>query len=116
MKANIFLTAVLSSILLAGCYYDADERINYDLSNDCDPLNVTYTTCVKPIMDNKCKGCHSASNASGGVKLDNYTNVKAHYTASMVTIHAGTMPQGSGKLPQSEITTLEDWSTQGFKE
>ena len=81
------------TIGVASCYYDSDERINISIKNECNLDNVTYETCVKSIMDNNCKGCHSASNASGGIKLDTYANTKASYNISMTAINNGTMPQ-----------------------
>ena len=111
MKTLIFIGAILASILLTKCYYDSDERINYDLSSGCDATNVTYTTCVKPIIDNKCKRCHGSS---ATIKLDTYANLKLNYSASMTDINNGTMPET--KLPDSEIKTLTDWGVQGQKE
>lgn len=115
MKKIFQLTLLIATIAISACYFDSDERINYDLSV-CDPNNVTYNTCVKTIMDNNCKGCHSESRADGGVKLDSYTSVKANFTASMADINSGKMPKNAAKLSDADIATLEAWETQGFVE
>lgn len=115
MKITIFFLSIVSLLVFTKCYYDSDEQINYDLSSGCDPTNTTYTTCAKPIIDNNCKGCHSGNGASAGIKLDTYANAKTNFAVSLTAIKNGTMPP-SGKLAQSDITTLENWQTQGFKE
>ncbi len=105
------------TIGVASCYYDSDERINISIKNECNLDNVTYETCVKSIMDNNCKGCHSASNASGGIKLDTYANTKANYNLSMTAINNETMPPPSSPdLSAENITILTNWGAQGLKE
>ncbi len=113
MKSIIFFTIALTAIVVSSCYYDSQERINIDVSSGCDANSIKYTTCVQPIIDTNCKGCHTGSNASAGIKLDSYNNVQANYTVSITAIHGGTMPP-AGKLSQSDITILENWKTQGF--
>lgn len=110
--------ALLSFIIGAtSCYYDSDERINISIKNECNLDNVTYETCVKSIMENNCKGCHNASNASGGIKLDTYANTKANYNLSMTAINNGSMPPPSSPdLTAENITILTNWGAQGLKE
>ena len=119
MKTLFLTIAVLASILLTRCYYDSDERINYDVPTGnslvCNADSVTYTTCVKPIIDVNCKNCHGGTHTYGSIKLDTYANVKLNYSVSMNDVKNGKMPT-SGKLPDSEIKTLTDWGTQGQKE
>lgn len=111
------ISMIALTIGVASCYYDSDERINISIKNECNLDNVTYETCVKSIMDNNCKGCHSASNASGGIKLDTYANTKANYNLSMTAINNGTMPPPSSPdLSAENITILTNWGAQGLKE
>jgi hypothetical protein len=49
---------------------------NNKCSNKCDTTNVTFSVNVWPIIDATCRGCHSGSGASGGVKITNYNQVK----------------------------------------
>lgn len=119
MTIKILKNTTLLTLLIGAtsCYYDSDERINISIKNECNFENVTYKTCVKSIMENNCKGCHSASNASGGIKLDTYANTKANYNISMTAINNGTMPPPSSpNLTAESITILTNWGAQGLKE
>jgi cytochrome c5 len=50
---------------------------NNRCSNICDTSNVRFSVNVWPIMNTTCRGCHSGSGASGGVKITSYAEVKA---------------------------------------
>ena len=50
---------------------------NNKCSNKCDTTNVTFSGNVWPIIDGTCRGCHAGAGASGGVRITNYTQVKA---------------------------------------
>lgn len=50
---------------------------NNKCENKCDTSNVTFSVNVWPILNATCKGCHSGSGASGGVKITNYDQVKS---------------------------------------
>ena len=97
----------------------SDERINYELpsATNCNPDNITYSTCTKPILDAKCIGCHKTGKTYGNVKLDTYADFQKNYTRSMSQINAGTMPPAGYTLcTSSEISTLKNWDLQGQKE
>ncbi|NTW34075.1 MAG: hypothetical protein HGB12_15905 [Bacteroidetes bacterium] len=44
-------------------------------SSLCDTNNFTFSVTVMPTIQNNCAGCHSGSNPSAGLMLDNYTNI-----------------------------------------
>jgi hypothetical protein len=44
--------------------------------DDCDTLNVTWSGKIKPIIDLKCRGCHSGTNPPQGINLSTYTGVQ----------------------------------------
>ncbi|MCO4819674.1 MAG: hypothetical protein KC517_08615 [Bacteroidetes bacterium] len=50
---------------------------NNKCANKCDTSNVTFSVNVWPIIDATCRGCHAGANASGGVRITNYNQVKA---------------------------------------
>lgn len=93
----------------------------------CDTLGtISYTTHIKPFIQNSCLGCHNTSNASGGVDLSDYTKVK-YYSE---TLRGGTaiivgslrhktdfipMPP-SGMLSNCQIRTVELWISKGMLE
>ncbi|MER3498984.1 MAG: hypothetical protein C4308_10295 [Chitinophagaceae bacterium] len=93
---------------------------NLVCQNACgDTVNVTYNLSVKPIITNKCQGCHSGSNPQGGIDLTTYTNVKAQVTNGKlwgaVNWNAGfsPMPKNGNKLNTCELTMIQKWINQG---
>ena len=114
--------ALLLFAALSTCYYDNEENLNPDLSNNCDLTNVTYTLTVRPILQSYCLSCHSASAASGsggGVRLENYTDLKTYVTNGKlygsVTHAAGfsAMPKGGSTLDNCTIQKLKKWMDDG---
>ena len=87
--------------------------------NDCDTLNVTYAGKIKPIIDLKCKGCHSGSNPPLGIDLTAYSGLQGiALTGSLmgsITHQTGysAMPKNSPSLPQCEIDAIRIWVNSG---
>jgi hypothetical protein len=85
----------------------------------CDTLNVKFSTSVMPLIDQKCKGCHSGSSPSGGIALTNYAQVKATVgngsLVGSITHKAGykPMPEGSAKMPFCDIRKIQIWVAKG---
>lgn len=86
---------------------------------NCDTTNVTYTNVVEVIMQTNCTGCHSATNASGGIKLDTYTDVKSTITSGRfygsIIQSSGfkPMPPGGSKLTDCNIKKIKTWINNG---
>lgn len=89
--------------------------------------SVTYAT-VKPILDNKCVRCHSATgSAKGNVLFDTFPFTITNKTrfpdmptlmrkvVQTVEMPNATMPQGNPGLPQSEVNQLKAWIAAGLK-
>ena len=100
--------------------------LNLKCDNGCDTSNVTYTATIKPILQNYCLGCHSATSAGGGYNLTNYANDvngklgvqssalngslsgSVHYTGTW-----SHMPKGGSQLPACELTKIRVWVDAG---
>lgn len=84
----------------------------------CDTTNVTYSGVVQVIMQTNCTGCHSATKADGGIKLDSYTDVKSTNSSGKLY---GSIIQSSGFIPMppdSKITNcnikkIKSWINKG---
>lgn len=79
-----------------------------------DTVNITYSLSVKPIMANKCMGCHSGSAPQGGIDLTTYTNVKTQVTNGnlwgSVSQSTGFIPMPvGGALSTCELTQIRKW-------
>lgn len=99
-------------------WIDQGARNNGCLAG-CDTSQYTFAGAVKPIMDNKCAGCHNPANTGGGVELSTYTGVKA--AALTGTLYGSVshqpgyapMPQNAPKLSDCEITQIQKWIMAG---
>lgn len=100
--------------------------LNLKCDNGCDTTNITYNGTVKPLLQNKCTGCHNASSAGGGYNLTNYADDavgnmgvqssalngslagSVNYTGSW-----SNMPKGGSKLPSCELSKIRIWVDAG---
>lgn len=93
---------------------------NLVCQNACgDTVNITYTASVKPIISNKCQGCHSGPTPQGGIDLSTYAGVYAQVTSGKLwgslNWDAGfsSMPKYGNKLSVCELTQIHKWIIQG---
>lgn len=121
MKINSILL-VLLSFVFCSCYNDNVEELYPELSSSCDTTNVTYAKTVVPILNSYCLGCHSNSSASssgGGIKLENYLDVKTYEANGKLvgTIKHlngySAMPKGGGKLSDCKTRQIDKWVSNG---
>lgn len=92
------------------------------LNNACDKCDTTdnkYSTAIKPIIENKCKGCHNPASLGGGIDLSTYTAVKTIALSGKLmgsitwTTGFKAMPQGGIKMPDCEIKQVKKWIDAG---
>lgn len=114
MKKSFVALLVLITFS-AGCYFDSEEEL-YGLAGPCDTSNTTYAATVLPILQNYgCIGCHTGVSASGGIRLDTYTNVKTQADNGRLygsISHSGgysPMPQGANKMLTCDISRIKAW-------
>jgi len=116
MKRTIRILLILSVAIIAGCYYDNEERLYPVISTSCNLTNVTFSATIKPILQASCYNCHSNSNYANkglGYKLENYDDVVANINQILISVRLTNsplaMPMG-GKLSDCEINQLQKWS------
>ena len=86
---------------------------------ECDTLDVTYTTPVSGIIQKHCLGCHSDNNPLGDLSLQGYNNVVTIASdgrlLGVVKHEAGfpAMPKNSAKISDCKILQLEIWTNNG---
>ena len=98
MKILIPIGVILLFISFSGCYYDSQEFL-YPQITSCDTTNYTFSGGVAPILQNHCLSCHSNSAAAaygGGIKLQDYADVKARALDGKLL---GTIKHTSGYSP-----------------
>jgi UMF1 family MFS transporter len=74
-RMSRFLFLVVFSLFQVGCYYDNIER-KYNQSG-CDLTSISWTSDVKPLVDQFCIACHQGSSPAAGLLLEGYQDVKA---------------------------------------
>ncbi len=85
----------------------------------CDTTQFAFNARIKPLMDNWCVGCHSATNSGGGYDLSSYNGVVASVTANRLlgTLqHAAgysPMPKNTSPLSDCDITAVRKWIEAG---
>jgi hypothetical protein len=125
MKKTLFATmAVL--LALQSCYYDVEEEL-YPGNGDptaCDTSNVRYSVEVTQIFNSRCNSCHSGVNASAGIRLDSYQEIKSYLDINGSRLissikqdgNASSMPQGQPPIPACEILQIETWFNNNYPE
>lgn len=92
---------------------------NNNCIGSCDSAVFTYSGAVKPIMDNKCVGCHNPASLGGNIDLSTYTSIKVSalngklYGSVAHQPGYSAMPKNSAKLSDCEITQIQKWITAG---
>lgn len=85
----------------------------------CDTTSFTFSKAIRPLMQNKCQGCHNPNSPGGGIDLSTYAGIKA--SALNGTLYGSVtwatgftkMPQGGSKLPDCEIRQIKKWIDAG---
>jgi mono/diheme cytochrome c family protein len=92
---------------------------NLSCDDACDTSNVTWTTSVKPIIQQKCQGCHQGASPSGGVRLETYNEVRIRALdgslRGTVEHQSGwkPMPDGAPRLPDCDLAKIRIWVSAG---
>ena len=106
--------------ILSACYYDSEEALFGIPSSGCSTAITKFSTEVKPILQSNCITCHSnaaAASMGGGIKLQDYADVKTNIVRLVGTIQHSSgfspMPKGGGKLSDCNILIINTWITKG---
>lgn len=81
----------------------------------CDTTKVLYSTFIKPLIDNKCLGCHKG----GTNDVSTYAAVKTLalsgklYGSIAHLTYFRPMPEGSPILPACEVSKVQAWVKRG---
>jgi uncharacterized membrane protein len=93
---------------------------NFVCQNICgDTVNISFTLSVRPVISNKCQGCHSGANPQGGIDLSTYNGIKVQASNGKlwgaINWSAGfaAMPKNGTRLSVCEITKIQKWIAQG---
>ena len=82
---------------------------------ECVTDNVSYTTNIQPLLDQKCVNCHRGTSPSGGVNLSSYEGVSVVAVNGKLlgavshTPPYTPMPYGGQKLEGCQIEMIKQW-------
>jgi len=100
----------------------AKDLVCDDGLGPCDSTNVSFLNMVKPILQNKCVGCHNNSTASNGfVALSTYAGVQAVAQSGQlvgaITHNANysAMPPSGPMLSTCELAKIKHWVSEGIQ-
>lgn len=102
-----------------GTWIRQGARNNSCVNATCDSSNVTFSGSVKPILANKCGGCHGGAAPSGGINLSTHAGVQAKVADGRLwgAINHSTgfqpMPRGGAKLSDCELAQFRKWISAG---
>lgn len=113
-RLQIIATGVILYLGIQACTKDTTTT-----SYSCTGITPTYTTDIKPIYDSyrASSGCHG-SNGAAGIKLNTYSNCMSANDSRILgsiehTSGYNAMPQGSGKLSDTQIQKIYCWIQNG---
>ncbi len=92
---------------------------NNNCFGNCDSTVFTYSGAIKPIMDNKCTGCHNPNNMGGNIDVSTYGSVRVIalngklYGSLAHQSGYSPMPKNSAKLSDCEIRQVQKWINAG---
>lgn len=92
---------------------------NNNCTSSCDTTIFTFSRTIKPIMDNKCVGCHNPSTLGGNIDVSTYNSVRLIALNGKLygsVAHQGgysPMPKNSAKLSDCEIRQIQKWISAG---
>jgi hypothetical protein len=114
---KLISVTILCLALLSSCTYNKEELL---YSNTCDTGNVKYSVQIVNTIAANCVSCHSGASASGGIMLDDFTNVRAVAVSGKllgaITHSPGyrAMPDFAPKLPECRIAEIRTWIRNGM--
>ena len=92
---------------------------NLNCDGGCDTSAVTFNAVIKPLIQNKCQGCHQGSSPGGGIDLSAYAGIRAvaidGSLLGTINHSAGwsAMPKNGNKLPDCDIAKIRIWINAG---
>lgn len=116
-----FLIFVLMVMIFSACVNNKEEVLYPNVSNSCDTTNITFEAKVAPIFSANCLSCHgndAAAANGGGVRLQDYVDVKSHIDRIYGSISHQTgyipMPKNmTNTIDKCQIKIVQIWIQKG---
>lgn len=95
------------------------EIVNH---KECDGNNSSFANDIYPTLKTYCVNCHNSNFAMGTVNLEGYQNILPYVQDSSLIQSVRQdpnvifMPPTGGKIPDCNLTQIQNWINQGAKE
>ncbi len=115
------ISTIMIIILLAQCTYHNEDEYFKDNPNLCYTDNMSFSNDISPMVQESCISCHGKTNASAGINLEGYDQLKPYAESgllSKVIRHESgvtPMPLYEAKWSDCSIEKFEAWVEQGMK-
>lgn len=92
---------------------------NLDCIEDCDTVNVSFLSDIKPVFDSYCFNCHSGSSPSGGLLLTDYATISDASLNGEVVPRINhenglpIMPPSGTKIDDCNLSLIDAWVRAG---
>lgn len=104
---KFLLLTTLMTLLTYACQSESDEDM---IPPDNCNTNVSYSSVIRPLIDQKCGNCHL--DGSQAPDLTNYSIIKANASKIKSLTQSGIMPQ-DGSLTQAQKDAIACWVDNG---
>jgi uncharacterized membrane protein len=118
-SSGIVMTAAQKTLIANWINKGANNYVCNANYGKCDSTAVSFAAFVKPIMENRCQGCHGGTIPSGNLNLTTYAQIKASaltpaFMGSMRrAVGYSFMPKGGIALTTCELNKMEAWVKRG---
>ena len=119
-SSGIVMTAAQKALIANWINKGAKNYVCNANYGKCDTTTaVSFANFVKPIMENRCQGCHSGTIPSGNLALTTHAQIKASALtpAFMGSMRRATgysfMPKGGTSLTACELNKIDSWIKRG---
>ncbi len=119
-SSGIVMTAAQKALIANWINKGAKNYVCNANYGKCDTTAVvSFATFVKPIMENRCQGCHSGTIPSGALNLSTYAQIKASaltpaFMGSMrKAADYSFMPKSGAALSACELNKIDAWIKRG---
>jgi hypothetical protein len=115
---KLMISLIFAIAVAYSCVYQNEKDLYPEFDTTCDTTNITFSSSVKPVLQENCLSCHgnnTASSLGGNIKLEDYQDVKlrADDGSLLGTISHESgyspVPRGASKLDDCKILIVTIW-------
>jgi len=118
LSAHLFILFIIIALSFsASCTYEKEDEL---VNNECDTINISFNTVIKPIFDTNCAHCHNAISLKAGFNINEFSELTTRVESGLLIdainreVGAPQMPYDADKLPDCTIAKIKAWKNKGM--